>query len=102
MTCAWYYTYVNQDIKKVSDYINLAYETQMQICESDLDLIDNLFVPAANIFLENGQEKEAEKWLLLGVKICEENEEIIPFARKKKELDTYLLDVSRYTKKEEE
>lgn len=97
LTLAWYYAYVDPNYETVSDCLRRAYEAESAICENDLDFIDNVFVPSANVLFECGQETEAEKWLLLGIRLCEENDEIIPFIRKKMELYTYLLDVYRLT-----
>lgn len=36
-----------------------------------------------------------------GIKLCEENDEIIPFIRKKMELYTYLVDVYYFTDNKE-
>lgn len=101
LTCAWYYTYVEPNGKIVSKYIHKAYEIESAICENDLDFIDNIIIPSANISLESGQEKKAEKCLLFGIKLCEENDEIIPFIRKKMELYTYLVDVYYFTDNKE-
>lgn len=63
--------------------------------------MDSLLVPAANIFLESRKEEMSAKWLLSGIGLCDEKEELIPFARKKMELYTYLLDVYQLTGQEE-
>ena len=42
------------------------------------------------LLLENGREEEAAAVLKLGISLCEEKNEILPFARKKEELSGYL------------
>lgn len=101
LTWAWYYTYVEPNDMKVSEKISQAYDIGTKICENDLDIIDNLFVPIANILLENGKEETSADWLMSGIKLCDENDEMLPFIRKKMELYTYLLDSYHLTENEE-
>lgn len=101
LTWAWYYTYVEPNESKLSEYIAQAYNVETKICENDLDIIDNFFIPVANIMLETGKENDAADWLNLGIRLCNENEELLPFVRKKMELYTYLLDVYRCTENKE-
>lgn len=97
LTWAWYYTYVEPNDTKISEYISLAYDVESKICENDLDIIDNLFVPVANIFIENGKEDDSVDWLNLGIRLCDKNDELLPFVRKKMELYIYLLDIYHST-----
>lgn len=96
LTWAWYYTYVKPNENRVLEYIAQAHDVELKICSNDLDLIDNLFITGANILLENGRTKDAAKWLMLAIRMCDENEELLPYVRKKMELSTYLKDVYRY------
>ncbi len=100
MTCAWYYTYVEVNNDMVINYIQQAYEVESMIRENDLDFIDNLLVPSANILLESALDDEAEMSLLQGIQICEEHQDMLPYRRKKKELYMYLLDVYQLTNNE--
>ena len=101
LTWAWYYTYVEPNGTKISEYISQAYDVETKICENDLDIIDNLFVTVANILLETGKEDDAAEWINLGIRLCDESDELLPFVRKKMELYTYLLDIYRLTENEE-
>lgn len=102
LTWAWYYTYVEPDDTKIYEYISQAHDVESKVCENDLDIIDNLFVPVANILLENGKGEESAEWIKLGIKLCDEKDEFLPFVRKKMELYTYLLDIYRFTEDEDE
>ncbi len=93
LTEAWYYTYVEADIDKDYHYTDSAFDTGFSICENDLDLIDDIYRPSANILLECHQDDLAEKLLLDAIQLCANNEEILPYVRKEIELYTYLLDV---------
>ncbi len=96
LTRAWYYVYVELNEDMLLRYIKQTYDIDAKIIDNDLDMIDSFYVPVANILLESEQEKEAAKCLLQGISLCDKNEEIIPFIRKKIELYTYLLDIYRY------
>lgn len=97
MTCAWYYTYVEIDYDHVIQYVKQAYEVERVISENDLDFIDNLLVPSANVLFESILCEEAEMCLLQGIQICEKYQDMLPYQRKKHELYTYLLDVYELT-----
>lgn len=96
LTCAWYYTYIEWNKDMVLYYIQQAYEVESKLYENDLDFIDNIVIASANILFECNQEKNAEDWLRFGIRLCEENGEVIPFIRKRIELYTYLLDIYNY------
>lgn len=93
LTEAWYYTYVEENFKLVTHYIESAVEMQIAIEKNDLDLIDNIYIPCANILFECKQIDKAEELLLKAIELCEKNDEILPYIRKKVELLNYLLDV---------
>lgn len=101
LTLAWYDTYVEPDEERTKACIRLAYDVESAICENDLDFVDEFLVPGANVMLEWGDVEEAERLLLVGVKLCQEQEEILPFLRKKQELQRYLLDVYSIAGEEE-
>lgn len=101
LTCAWYYTCIEWNQEMVVYYIQQAYEIESKLYDNDLDFIDNIVITSANMLFECDDEQEAEDWLYFGIRLCEENEEIIPFVRKKMELYTYLLDIYSYTENTE-
>ena len=93
MTCAWYHTYYAVDHNRVKAYIEKATEITEAICYSDLDKIDELYSPAANIYLECKSYDDAVLYLLHSVHICEKHNEITAYRKKKLEMLSHLLRV---------
>ncbi len=93
MSCAWYFTYTIPDSETVEEFIQDAENIAREICPVGLEFIDEIIIPAANMFLEfNKYEKSADK-LLSGIEICQTHNKILPYSRKKMELYQYLLEV---------
>ena len=71
-----------------------ACKIAIAICGTDLDIIDGIIIPWANMFFEWGKYEDMDKMLRIGIGICEEEEhrEIIPYIRKKRDLYRHLLE----------
>lgn len=95
MVCAWYFTLVAPSLECTEDFMAKASEISARISPTDLDEIDCITIPCADMYcLWNCYDRSA-KLLLDAVDICERNEPVIPYIRKKLELYGYLLDVCR-------
>lgn len=95
MVCAWYFTLVAPLLECTEDFMAKASEISARISPTDLDEIDCITIPCADMYcLWNCYDRSA-KLLLDAVDICERNEPVIPYIRKKLELYGYLLDVCR-------
>lgn len=93
LTLAWYYTYLEEDAGKTYLYLHKAYEITVIISTSELDEIDELLSPSANILLEWQEYDDAAKYLVLSTIMCEKNKDIIAYERKRLELLGHLLQV---------
>lgn len=62
----------------------------------DLDLIDDVLRPSANILLEWDEQQACVQLLLDGIQRCERHPGVLPYLRKKLELYGYLHDVCRW------
>lgn len=93
MTCAWYYTYIEPDFVRVDNYISEAYGITFNICQTELDKIDEIISPIANILFEWEKYENAVRWLELAIRICENYGDILVYSRKKMELFKHLLDI---------
>lgn len=93
MTRAWYYTYYERDCKKVYAYLDKASDITNVISITELDKVDELYCPMANIFFELQQYEDAEAYLLLSISICEKHQEIEAYQRRQTELLSYLLQI---------
>lgn len=86
MAKAWFYTYIEPDIQRAERSIRSAQKIYENSCESELDLINYLMIPAANVYLELDDKDKCLKWLGRAVKVCEKNGDLAAFVRKREEL----------------
>lgn len=93
MACAWYYTLSEPDYKRTIEFIQEAYEMAKNTTSTELDDIDFIIVPCANMMVEWEKHDDAATWLKIGIKICNSHESSLPYIRKKMDLFSYLLDV---------
>ena len=93
MSRAWYYTLVEPYYKGMTEFAQEAYKIGKETLKTGLDLIEKYIVPLANMLLEWKLYDESARWLSIGVRVCEENPDVIPYIRKKMDLLSYMLDV---------
>lgn len=93
MACAWYYTLSEPDYKRTIEFIQEAYGMAKNTTSTELDDIDYIIVPCANMMVEWDKHDDAATWLKIGIKICNSHEGSLPYIRKKMDLFSYLLDV---------
>ena len=97
MVCAWYYTMIEESVRSAFECVKFAYEIASRILPNDLDLIDQIIIPTADIFRYLGHYKKSETWLNIGLKACEEKRDISLYEIKYKELLQCLDDISVYS-----
>ena len=86
MVCAWYYTVLEESVSDAFECVKLACEIAIHILPNDLDLINQIIIPTADMFRYLGYYKKSETWLNIGLKACEEKRDIILYEIKYKEL----------------
>lgn len=96
LTMAWYHTYVEEDFERTKIYLKKAWKAEQQMAPGDLDLIDDVLRPSANILLEWDEQQACVQLLLDGIQRCERHPGVLPYLRKKLELYGYLHDVCRW------
>lgn len=94
MVCAWFYTLSEPNFALVNELMQKAWKNASENT-ADLDDIDNRIIPCANIYCYWEEAQRATDLLLEGIRICESNEPIIPYVRKKMQLYGCYLDVLR-------
>ena len=97
MTCAWYATRILQNYKATAEFAIKAAEISMKTATSELQVIDEIMIPFANMLWELEQYDRAISWLDDGIKICEEFPDVIPYIRKKLQLYSCKVDVYYYS-----
>lgn len=90
---AWYHTMVYPDIELVNQRMTEAYDIAKGIVNTELNIIDDIFVTWANMMLVLQQYEKSLEYLNQAVQICEKYPEVIPYIRKKLDLYTYMIDV---------
>ncbi|MDR1765807.1 MAG: hypothetical protein LBR77_06930 [Lachnospiraceae bacterium] len=93
MVWAWYYALVMSDADAAMKCMETARENYPEDAATKLDMIDELYIPCANILLELGLYDDSEARIMEAVRICEERETILPYARKKAELLQCRMDI---------
>lgn len=94
MVFSWYYTLSVPYYEKAEETMALARNITEDSADTTLDLIDNWFIPAANICLYHGQFKNASRLLSQAIALCDNYDGVIPYRRKKIELLHCSLDVA--------
>lgn len=97
MSVAWYYTLIVPDEIQAVKYCSIADDIVGKTCATELEHIDIIVIPYANMMTELGNLEKAQELLRSGIKTCGKYQEILPYARKKMELYQYLLEVCYYS-----
>ena len=93
MVKAWYATLVVPSFEDTIIYISKANEISKRIAPTDLDEIDNMIIPSADMMCIWERYSYSAQLLMDGIKVCEKSDSIVPYIRKKMELYRCLLDV---------
>lgn len=93
MVKAWYATLVVPSLEDTLIYISKANEIAKRIVPTDLDEIDNMIIPSADMMCIWERYSYSAQLLMDGIKVCEKSGSIVPYIRKKMELYRCLLDV---------
>lgn len=94
MVKAWYATFIVPSFADTLAYLSKAEEISKRITPTDLDEIDNMIIPCADMMCIWERYSYSVEFLMDGIKICEQKETTVPYIRKKMELYRCLLDVS--------
>ncbi len=94
MVCAWYFTLVEPNLDRALNFMKKAGKLSEQMKITELDQIDEILLPCANMFCEFADYERAAKLLRKGIEMCEKYTNVIPYERKKKQLYQCLLDIA--------
>ena len=93
MTCAWYATRFEKSYKAAAECAMKAAQISVKTATSDIQCIDEIIIPFANMLLELECYDKAIHWLNVGVESCDAYPQIIPYIRKKVQLYCCMVDV---------
>ena len=93
MVKCWYYTVVEPDAYVVKDIAESAIKKAYSIYNSDLSIIDEVYIPIANTLYELLKLDDSIAYLYEAIKICDEHDGELPYIRMKGNLYKYMCDV---------
>lgn len=93
MSAAWYYTLAEPKAWQAEHFCQQAEKIVRRTCATQLEYIDIIVIPYANMMAELMQLEKAAEILEKGIKICEQYPEILPYVRKRVELVRYIQEV---------
>lgn len=93
MSAAWFYCLEEPDETQVDRFCRHADGIVSKTCATDLEYIDIILIPCANMMAELGNLEKTKKLLAEGIARCEKYPEMLPYGRKKEDLEGYLREV---------
>lgn len=102
MAWGWYDTLCAPDKDAVLRDLTRAEDAFSHRAASELEWIDGLAIPAANMMCELADDERAFFWLEQAIGVCDAHADVVPYVRKKLDLLTYKLEICYYDGYEEE
>lgn len=96
LICAWYYTLCEEQKTRVLYHLEKLEYINKKREQSDLDVIDYFYIPAANMMIEMKDFKSSMAWLEKASDQCDLHPGSKPYLRKKQELLRYEEDVREH------
>ena len=93
ITLAWYYSEVEMNQKAMRKYVEKAYCVACKCFTSQLDLIDMIYIPVAQMLLDMNELFLSLKWLQKAEHILKEQLHLAPFIRKLHDIHQYMIEV---------
>ncbi|MCD8012904.1 MAG: hypothetical protein LUG99_06980 [Lachnospiraceae bacterium] len=93
LVCAWYSVYVCDNADLADDFIRDALNLSDIISPNDLQKIEDVIIPCANIYFELGYHAASVSLLYKGTRICERYRESDAYARIRQELCDHIWEV---------
>lgn len=93
LVCAWYFALVHDSAKSTDVFVKDARELSDIIIPTDLQKIEDVIIPCANIFFELGCHDRAMSLLYEGTRLCAKHVNTDSYARIRQELCDHLLEV---------
>lgn len=93
LVCAWYFALVHDSEKSTDVFVKDTRELSDIIIPTDLQKIEDVIIPCANIFFELGCHDRAMSLLYEGTRLCAKHVNTDSYARIRQELCDHLLEV---------
>ena len=93
LVCAWYYALVHGSAKLTDEFVKEARELSEIITPTDLQKIEEVIIPCANMFYELSCHGKCMALLFEGIRFCTKHANTDSYARIKQELYNHLWEV---------
>lgn len=93
LVCAWYFTLIHDSAKSTDVFVKKARELSEIIIPTDLQKIEEVIIPCANMFFELRCYDRAIKLLFEGIQLCVNHANTDSYARIKQDLCDHLWQV---------
>lgn len=93
LVCAWYFALVHDSAKSTDVFVKEARELSDIIIPTDLQKIEEVIIPCANIFFELSCHGRAMALLYEGTRLCAKHVNTDSYARIRQELCDHLLEI---------
>ena len=93
LVCAWYTALVYDSTKNTDMFVKKAWELSNIIIPTDLQKIEEVIIPCANIFFELNCHDEAIELLCEGTRLCAKHANTDSYAHVRQELYNHLWEV---------
>lgn len=93
LVCAWYRALAQNQEEMAERYIRAAWELADIIIPTDLQKIEEVIIPCANILFELGSHKKSMMWLGFGIRLCRGHANTDSYARVRQELCDHYWEV---------
>ncbi len=93
LVCAWYFALVQNNAPSAETFIQKAQELSDLIIPTDLQKIEDVLIPCANIFFELGRPHNAMNLLYEGTRLCVKHANMDSYALTRQDLYDHLFEV---------
>ena len=93
LVCAWYYVLTREDLDTAEEYLDGAFALAKMILPNDLQMIESVIIPGANIYYEVLDHKRSMHLLDKGIQMCAKKANTNAYDRLKQELCEHYLEV---------
>ncbi len=93
LVCAWYFALIHDSAKSTEMFINDAQELSEIIIPTNLQKIEEVIIPCANIYFELKCHSKAMDLLYEGTRLCAKHANTDSYARIRQELYNHLWEV---------
>lgn len=93
LVCAWYFALIHNSEKLTDMFVKEAWELSDITTPTDLQKIEEVMIPCANVFFELGAHEKSMELLCRGIRLCTDHANTDAYARIRQALCDHLWEV---------